>query len=303
MPTFVICSCGAKLKVSDAAAGKTIACPKCKAHLKVPCITGATVNTETLSTPRTSTLGPTLLLRFTQLRQSTRQAYDLTGLGPSILGRLIAALILGGAFLLVILLASLLVLHLEPMYGFLLAMLAFLSVVIPSAVLVVWSPDATLEETRNHALAELRARHRARKELEPTPAATAIKEKVTEPKAIKRATTQECPYCAAEIPLRAVKCKHCGEFVDQDPSPKVSASAPSAQVQVHIHGRDRLWSPGVAAVLSFFIPGLGQIYKGQVINGLFWLIITAVGYLCLVPGIVLHLFCIIGAASGDPYRS
>ena len=26
----------------------------------------------------------------------------------------------------------------------------------------------------------------------------------------------------------------------------------------------RLWSPGVAALLSFFIPGLGQLYKGSV---------------------------------------
>jgi hypothetical protein len=28
------------------------------------------------------------------------------------------------------------------------------------------------------------------------------------------------------------------------------------------------WNPGIAAVLSFLIPGLGQMYKGQEINGL-----------------------------------
>jgi TM2 domain-containing membrane protein YozV len=32
--------------------------------------------------------------------------------------------------------------------------------------------------------------------------------------------------------------------------------------------------PGLAAVLSFFIPGVGQIYNGQFLLGIFWLIIT-----------------------------
>jgi len=32
--------------------------------------------------------------------------------------------------------------------------------------------------------------------------------------------------------------------------------------------------PGVAALLSFIIPGVGQIYNGDILRGLFWLIIT-----------------------------
>lgn len=32
--------------------------------------------------------------------------------------------------------------------------------------------------------------------------------------------------------------------------------------------------PGIAAVLSFFIPGVGQIYNGCILRGLLWLIIT-----------------------------
>ena len=32
--------------------------------------------------------------------------------------------------------------------------------------------------------------------------------------------------------------------------------------------------PGIAAVLSFLIPGVGQIYNGDILRGLFWLIIT-----------------------------
>jgi hypothetical protein len=304
MPIFVSCSCGAKLKASEAAAGKTVACPKCKAQLIVPSLAPAADNVGSPSTPKTSTLWPTLLLRFTQLRQSARQAYDLTGLGPSILGRLIAALILGGVFLLGILLASLLLLRLEAVQGFLLALAAFGAVVIPSAILIAWGPDAALEETHNRALEELRARRRAKKELEARHTAiTSAENAVQAERSITPATTQECPYCAAEIPLKAVKCKHCGEFLDEDFRLKAAGSA-AAPVQVHIHGKERQWNPGVAAVLSFFIPGLGQIYKGQIINGLTWLFFTALGYACFVfPGIFLHLLCILGAASGDPYRS
>jgi TM2 domain-containing membrane protein YozV len=33
-------------------------------------------------------------------------------------------------------------------------------------------------------------------------------------------------------------------------------------------------NPGTAAVLSFILPGLGQIYNGQVWWAIFWLIIT-----------------------------
>jgi TM2 domain-containing membrane protein YozV len=33
-------------------------------------------------------------------------------------------------------------------------------------------------------------------------------------------------------------------------------------------------NPGLAAVLSLFIPGVGQIYNGQWLWGVFWLIIT-----------------------------
>ena len=33
-------------------------------------------------------------------------------------------------------------------------------------------------------------------------------------------------------------------------------------------------NPGTAAVLSFLVPGLGQIYNGKILRGVFWLIIT-----------------------------
>lgn len=32
--------------------------------------------------------------------------------------------------------------------------------------------------------------------------------------------------------------------------------------------------PGTAAVLSFFLPGVGQIYNGKLLRGIFWLVVT-----------------------------
>lgn len=32
--------------------------------------------------------------------------------------------------------------------------------------------------------------------------------------------------------------------------------------------------PGVAAVLSFFVPGVGQFYNGKFWRGIFWLLLT-----------------------------
>ena len=62
------------------------------------------------------------------------------------------------------------------------------------------------------------------------------------------------------------------------------------------------WSPGLAAVLSFFLPGLGQLYKGQLINGLVWFFMVMCGYAALiVPGLILHFLCVLGALSGNPW--
>ena len=33
-------------------------------------------------------------------------------------------------------------------------------------------------------------------------------------------------------------------------------------------------NPGVAAVLSLLVPGVGQFYNGDFLRGLFWLIVT-----------------------------
>lgn len=101
----------------------------------------------------------------------------------------------------------------------------------------------------------------------------------------------KCPECAKEISNAATACPSCGYPLTGTPTPAVVVSPA------------RKWSPGVAAVLSLVIPGAGQMYKGQVANGLVWLLFVIIGYaLVIVPGLILHLCCIFGAASGDPTK-
>ena len=108
-----------------------------------------------------------------------------------------------------------------------------------------------------------------------------------------RQSTVACPYCGEQILAAAKKCKHCGEYLDESVRPP----EPAPEVVI-----EREWSPGIAAVLSFFVPGAGQLYKGQILAGLLWFVCVSLGYVAFViPGIVLHVLCIFGAASGDPY--
>jgi TM2 domain-containing membrane protein YozV len=101
-----------------------------------------------------------------------------------------------------------------------------------------------------------------------------------------------CAYCGEEILTSARKCKHCGEYLDAQLRAESRPAPP----------RERKWSPGVAAVISFFFPGVGHMYKGQIGTGMFWLIIVVAGYFAFIlPGVILHLICIFAAASGDPY--
>lgn len=55
----------------------------------------------------------------------------------------------------------------------------------------------------------------------------------------------------------------------------------------------RLPSPGIAAVLAFFVPGLGHLYVGRLMAAAVWFLGTAFSYwLFFVPGFLVHAFCI-----------
>jgi len=100
---------------------------------------------------------------------------------------------------------------------------------------------------------------------------------------------KKCPMCAEEILINALKCKHCGEMVDRNIKFKEEAIVVAVKPAFH---------RGVAAILSVFIPGLGQMYAGRVGTGLAWLMFTFFGYvLFIIPGLALHVACILEATN------
>ena len=51
--------------------------------------------------------------------------------------------------------------------------------------------------------------------------------------------------------------------------------------------------PGIAAVLSVLLPGLGQVYAGRLLAGALWFLATGIAYWAiLLPGFLLHALCI-----------
>jgi hypothetical protein len=189
--------------------------------------------------------------------------------------------------------------RIDPAYALAMAGGALVVVFLPGAFLVLGASDEVLEGQQaalSEHLAEARLaqealdEEKARREHETLEEETRARAVQLAPPPPRPVPTRHCPYCDEVILARAVKCKHCGELLDER----------LRRTRVR-EGQPR-WNPGVAAVLSFIIPGLGQMYKGQVLNGLCWFVLVLMGYpLCVAPGLLLHLFCIIGAASGDPY--
>jgi TM2 domain-containing membrane protein YozV len=55
-------------------------------------------------------------------------------------------------------------------------------------------------------------------------------------------------------------------------------------------------SPLLAAGLSLLLPGAGQLYAGSVLSAILWFLLVSAGYTLILPGLILHLFCIAAAA-------
>jgi len=61
-------------------------------------------------------------------------------------------------------------------------------------------------------------------------------------------------------------------------------------------------SPGIAAVLSVVVPGLGQLYAGRLLAAALWFVGTTVAYAAvLLPGFLVHAFCVWSAYKSALY--
>lgn len=79
------------------------------------------------------------------------------------------------------------------------------------------------------------------------------------------------------------------------PPPGLRREVPARAMVVRDSGRDA--SPMVAAILSAFVPGAGHLYAGRIVAALLWFLVVGAGYALILPGLVLHLFSIVSAAS------
>jgi hypothetical protein len=78
-----------------------------------------------------------------------------------------------------------------------------------------------------------------------------------------------------------------------------AVSAPIARASA----TTQMWNPGIAAVLSFLVPGLGQLYKGMFGNALVFFILISIFYtlgvtvhgIWLLVGLIGHCLCIFEA--------
>jgi TM2 domain-containing membrane protein YozV len=81
-------------------------------------------------------------------------------------------------------------------------------------------------------------------------------------------------------------------------SPRVAPSPPSLVRQVErplVPYRHA--SPVLAALLSVIVPGAGQLYSGNALSAVLWFLIVGAGYTLILPGLILHLFCVVSAAA------
>ena len=100
---------------------------------------------------------------------------------------------------------------------------------------------------------------------------------------------------AAGLPLPEPKPPRSAPQPPQDQRGPVVVHHHRAPPQLRVQPSDYK-NPGIAMLLSFFWPGVGQMYSGNVGRGLGWMVGTWVGYAMLfVPGIIVHIMNVINA--------
>ena len=100
----------------------------------------------------------------------------------------------------------------------------------------------------------------------------------------------KCEYCQSPLPAEAKHCPGCGAAVPPQQAQPVPQAQPQPQPQPQAPVQQK--SAGLAQILSCLIPGLGQIYNGQVAKGIV-LIIANITISSATFGITALIFLII----------
>jgi TM2 domain-containing membrane protein YozV len=80
--------------------------------------------------------------------------------------------------------------------------------------------------------------------------------------------------------------------------PKVAEPAPQTPLtRALVRHAPPVASPLAAALFSAFIPGAGHVYTGRVVAAVLWFLVVSMGYVLIVPGLILHLFSMVSAAA------
>jgi len=98
------------------------------------------------------------------------------------------------------------------------------------------------------------------------------------------AKSKFCSNCGAQIDVKAEICPKCGVRVEL---------GPTSPTNLPIERKNE----GLAAVLSFFVPGLGQIYNGQIGKGIVMIvlgIVIAFSIILLIGFILYPIFWLWG---------